>query len=59
MIMQQEKNNNDDEKDVSLIEYENIIMINKHEINDYKNIAIIKYKDVRYKNIQKEEKEEA
>ena len=25
--------------------------INKHEINDYKNIVIIKYEDIRYKNI--------
>ena len=30
--------------------------INKHEINNYKNIAIIEHKDIRYKNIQKKEK---
>ena len=54
--MQQKKNDNDDEKNVSLIEYKNMIMINEHEvnkykINNYKNIAMIKHEDVRYKNI--------
>ena len=56
MIMQQEKNDNDDKKNVLLIEYENITMINKHEtnkhkINDYKNIVMTEHEDVRHKNI--------
>ena len=51
MIMQQKKNDNDDERDVSLIEHENIIMINeykinKYEINDYKDIAMIEHEDI-------------
>ena len=54
--MQQKKNDNDDEKDVSLIEHKDIIMINKYEINkyeinDYKNIAMIEHEDIRHKNI--------
>ena len=59
--MQQKKDDNDDERNVSLIEYENMIMINEHEINEHKDIAIIKHKDVRHEDIQKKEekKEEA
>ena len=49
--MQQKKNDNDDKRDVSLIEYKNMIMANEHEINKYKNIAMTEHKDVRHKNI--------
>ena len=56
MIMQQKKNDNDDKKNVSLIEYKNIIMINEykvneHKINNHKNIVIIEYKNIRYENV--------
>ena len=56
MIMQQEKNDSDDERDVSLIEYENMTMISEHEIkkhkiNNYKDIAMVEHKDVRHENV--------
>ena len=45
-----------------MIEYKNMIIISKHEINehkinDYKNIVMIEHEDIRYKIIQKKEKE--
>ena len=55
MTMQQKKDDSDDEKDVSLIGYKDMIMVSEHEINDHEDIAMTEHEDVRHEDIQKEE----